>query len=222
MRASFVNLTFFTSFERCCRFFFPIHASSLIISPPPITSPPLLHYSQAKDSSNLFATTINNIKDLFDFRATNYFDRSSRRGPGSVCLSATLPNSSRDRERDKDKDRDKEKEKSVRQTWRRRHKDPCKSHCTVRYSAPPHCTALHCTVLHCTALPDGMGCSAVQCSQQPNSFRSHLSDVYTTFLSLILIFSHFPFLPILSLLLSNLLLCLLAYIYLWDGVQCGL
>lgn len=149
--ASFVNLAFFTSFERCCRFFFPIHASSLIISPHPIPSPPLLHYSQAKDSSNLFATTINNIKDLFDFRATNYFDRSSRRGPGSVCLSATLPNSSRDRERERerDKDKDKDKEKSVRQTWRRRHKDPCKSqHGTVRYAALP---CLYCTILHCTA-----------------------------------------------------------------------
>ena len=44
-----------------------------------------------------------------------------------MCLSATLPKDrDRDREREKDRDRDRENDKSVRQTWRRRHKDSCK------------------------------------------------------------------------------------------------
>ena len=45
-----------------------------------------------------------------------------------MCLSATLPKDrDRERDREKDRDRDRENDKSVRQTWRRRHKDSCKS-----------------------------------------------------------------------------------------------
>ena len=86
----------------------------------PFYSFPRIHSSsQAKASSSLFASTIDSIKEMFDFRATNTL-RHSKHSPRTVSLSATASPSFREKERE----RDREKNSANR---RKRHKDPSES-----------------------------------------------------------------------------------------------